>query len=190
MSTNNATLQLGIPAGSLQEATSDLFRARGLQHLVPLPELFPRHRRPRDRVHADPRPGDGPVRGGRHPRRGPHGLRLDHRDRGRRLRGRRAAVLEGEPPPGPLGALRAQRLTGPDRQGPARETHRHRGRRAHQELPRQARRRGQGGVQLGRHRGETAQAGRRHRRGHRNRQFAPRQQPPASSTSSCRAPRG
>ena len=40
----------------------------------------------------------------------------------------------------------------------------------------QARRRGQGGIQLGRHRGQAAQAGRRHRRSHRDRQFAPGQQ--------------
>ena len=39
-----------------------------------------------------------------------------------------------------------------------------------------ARRHGQGGVQLGRHGGEAAGAGRRHRRSHRDRLFAARQQ--------------
>ena len=57
-----------------------------------------------------------------------------------------------------------------------RQDHRHRTGRHHQALPRVARRHGQGGIQLGRHRSEAAGAGRRHRRSDRDRLLAARQQ--------------
>ena len=79
--------------------------------------------------------------------------------------------------PGPLGALRAGEFADPERQGPARQADRHGSRRPDDPLPAAARRDGQGRVQLGRHRGQAAQAGRRDCRGHRDRQFAAGQQP-------------
>ena len=62
------------------------------------------------------------------------------------------------------------------------QDHRHRTGRDHQALSRLARRHGQGGVQLGRDRSEAAGAGRRHRRGDRDRLLAARQQAARSST--------
>ena len=62
------------------------------------------------------------------------------------------------------------------------QDHRHRAGGHHQALPGRQRRQGQGGVQLGRHRSEAAGAGRRHRRSHRDRLLAARQQAAASST--------
>ena len=50
---------------------------RRLQDHHQQPLLLPRHRRSRNRVHAHPRPGDGPLRRRRHPRRRPHRPRLD-----------------------------------------------------------------------------------------------------------------
>ena len=70
-------LKLGIPKGSLENATIDLFRRAGLQHHYQQPLLLPGHRRSGDRVHADPRAGDGALRRGRHPRRGAHRPGLD-----------------------------------------------------------------------------------------------------------------
>src|SRR5665648_131546 len=49
--------------------------------------VLPRHRRPRYRVHAAARPGDGALRGGRRPRLRPHRLRLGRRERGHRAHG-------------------------------------------------------------------------------------------------------
>ena len=62
-------------------------------------------------------------------------------------------------------------------QGSGGQADRHRGGRPDDALSGQARRDGQGRVQLGRHRGQAAQAGRRHRRSHRDRQLAAGQQP-------------
>ena len=52
---------------------------RRFQHHHQLPLVFPGHRRPRDRMHADPRAGDGALRGRRHPRCRPHRPRLGGR---------------------------------------------------------------------------------------------------------------
>ena len=62
-------LRLGIPKGSLQDATVQLFAPRRLQHLRQLAVVLPDHRRSRDRVHADPRAGDGALRRRRRARR-------------------------------------------------------------------------------------------------------------------------
>ena len=68
-------LKLGIPKGSLQDATIQLFRARRLQHLRQLALVLPVDRRSGDRVHADPRAGDGALRLRRRARRRPHRAR-------------------------------------------------------------------------------------------------------------------
>ena len=69
-------LKLGIPKGSLENATIDLFRRAGLQHHHQQPFLFPGDRRSGNRVHADPRAGDGALCGGRHSGRGADRARL------------------------------------------------------------------------------------------------------------------
>ena len=120
-------LKLGIPAGSLQEATAELFRRAGYKITFSSRSYYPSDRRRGDRVPADPRPGDGPLRRGRRAGRGPDRLRLDHGERLRRARGGRVGVLEGQPPAGPLGAVRAGGLADPERQGPAGQADRHRG---------------------------------------------------------------
>lgn len=56
---NSKVLKLGIPAGSLQEATAAAVSACGVQHQVSIAELLPDDRRPRNRVHVDPRSRDG-----------------------------------------------------------------------------------------------------------------------------------
>ena len=89
----------------------------------------------------------------------------------------RAGLQQGQQAAGALGAGRAQRLADPERQGPARQAHRHRGRQPDAALAGPARRRGPRRVQLGRHRGQAAAPGRRHRRGDRDRQLAAGQQP-------------
>ena len=113
---------------------------RRLQDHVQLAQLLSHDRRRRDRVHADPRAGDGPLCRGRRARRGTHRPRLDHGERRRRARGRRAGVLQGQPPAGALGAVRARELAVPDRQGSARQADRHRGGRPDPALPGPARR--------------------------------------------------
>ena len=77
-------LKLGIPKGSLENATIDLFRRAGFNITTSSRSYFPAHRRSRDRMHADPRAGDGALRGRRHSRRGPHRPRLDRGERSRR----------------------------------------------------------------------------------------------------------
>ena len=72
--------------------------------------VLPGHRRPRDRVHAAARPGDGALRGGRRPRLRPHGLRLGRRERGHGAHGVRPRVRQAELRQGALGAGRARRL--------------------------------------------------------------------------------
>ena len=74
-------LQLGIPKGSPAGRHRAAVRARRLQHLRQLALVFPGHRRSGDRVHADPRAGDGALRRGRRPRCRPHRAGLDRRAR-------------------------------------------------------------------------------------------------------------
>ena len=52
-------LKLGIPAGSLQEATGELFRKAGYKITFSPRSYYPGHRRSGNPVHADPRAGDG-----------------------------------------------------------------------------------------------------------------------------------
>ena len=57
-------------------------RARRVQHLREPALVLPEHRRPRHRVHADPRAGDGALRRRRRPRRRADRARLGRRARG------------------------------------------------------------------------------------------------------------
>ena len=77
-------LKLGIPKGSLQDATDPAVRARRLQHLRQLALVLPDDRRSRDRVHADSRAGDGALRLRRRARRRADRPGLDRRARARR----------------------------------------------------------------------------------------------------------
>ncbi len=55
-------VRVGIPKGSLQEATLALFAQCRTENPHQLAFLFCLDRRPGNRVHADPRAGDGPLR--------------------------------------------------------------------------------------------------------------------------------
>ena len=73
-------LRLGLPKGSLQETTQKLFGLAGFKLRISSALVLSRDRRSRDRVHPDPRAGDGALRRAGHPRRGHHGRRLDDRE--------------------------------------------------------------------------------------------------------------
>ena len=83
----------GLAAGRHGRAV----RPRRLQRLRQLALLFPDHRRSRDRVHADPRPGDGALRRRRRPRRRADRPGLDRRALG-------AAVRRSSPENAPVSA--------------------------------------------------------------------------------------
>ena len=72
-------LKLGIPKGSLQDATIALFERAGWHIYASGRSYFPYHRRHRDRVHARPRAGDGALRRARRARRRPDRQRLGAR---------------------------------------------------------------------------------------------------------------
>ena len=106
-------LKLGIPKGSLQDATVQLFARAGFNIYVSSRSYFPVDRRSRDRMHADPRAGDGALRLGRRARRRADRPGLDRRARGRRRQDRRADqhrrsdLRETELRQGEMGARRA-----------------------------------------------------------------------------------
>ena len=108
-------LKLGIPKGSLENATIDLFRRAGFNITTSSRSYFPGHRRSRNRVHADPRAGDGALRRGRHPRRRPHRPRLGGGERRRRRHRRRPDLRQAELRQSALGAGRAGSLAVPER---------------------------------------------------------------------------
>ena len=74
-------LKLGIPKGSLQDATIQLFARAGFNIYVNSRSYFPTIDDPDDRVHVDSRAGDGAVRLRRRPRRRPHGPGLDRENK-------------------------------------------------------------------------------------------------------------
>ncbi len=76
-------LKLGLPAGSLQEATAELFRKAGYKITFASRSYYPAIDDPGNPLHADPRAGDGPLRPGRFAR-----LRADRPRLGRRERRR------------------------------------------------------------------------------------------------------
>ena len=63
-------LKLGIPKGSLQDATVELFAQGRLAHFRELAQLLSGHRRSGNRMHDGARAGNGAVRGKRRARRG------------------------------------------------------------------------------------------------------------------------
>ena len=83
-------LKLGIPKGSLQDATVQLFARAGFNIYVSSRSYFPSIDDPGHRVHADPRAGNGALRLGRRARRRPDRPGLDCRARARRRPDRRA----------------------------------------------------------------------------------------------------
>ena len=178
-------LRLGIPKGSLQDATIQLFQRAG--YIVPrrLAIVLSVDRRSRDRVHADSRAGNGALRRRRRARCRPHRPGLDRRARDRSSRtgaagaDLRSRLLEAEFRQGRAGCWRRRKTR---RSSPLRTSN---GKRIATELVRvtkhyfttkraQRRRR----VLVGRHRSEAAGAGRRDRRGDRDRLDTARQ--PAS----------
>ena len=171
-------LQLGIPKGSLEAATIELFRRSGWK-IRPARSYFPEHGRSGAALPAGARAGDGPLRRERHARRRHHRARLGPGVRRARRGGAGAGLLEDQPPADPLGPRRRP-ATRPCR---SRKTcavpRRHRAGRLHAALVRRAGHRRPHRVLLGRHRGQGRRGpGRRHRRGHRDRLHHPRARPP------------
>ena len=169
-------LKLGLPKGSLQDATDSALRAGRVQHLRQHALLFPVHRRSRDRVHADPRAGDDALRVRGRARRRTDRPGLGGRAQVRPARAHvrdepgRPGLLEAELRQGQVGAGRAGRLAIHQAHGLRRRRDRDRAGAGDQALLRQPGREGEArGVLVGRHRGEAAGAGRRDRRGHRDR---------------------
>ena len=74
-------LKLGIPKGSLENATIDLFRRAGFNITTSSRSYFPAIDDPGNRMHADPRAGNGALRGRRHSGCRPHRPRLGGRER-------------------------------------------------------------------------------------------------------------
>jgi ATP phosphoribosyltransferase len=167
-------LKLGIPKGSLENATIDLFRRAGIQS-PPAAGRISRHRRSGNRVHADPRAGNGALRGRRHSRRRPHRPRL-----GGRKRRQVVAVADLIYAKQSFGKVRWV-LAVPEA-SPSSRVKDLEGKIIATELVETTkrylaqRRDGESGVQLGRDGSEAAGAGRRHRGSHRNRLVAARQQ--------------
>ena len=100
---------------------------------------------------------------------------IGHPEQAPLVRGRGSRLRQAELRQGPLGAGGARGLAVQDRRGPARQAHRHRAGARDEGLFRPAGRDRRRRVLVGRHRGQAAGAGRRHRRGHRDRLDAARQ---------------
>ena len=169
-------LKLGIPKGSLENATIDLFRRAGFNITTSSRSYFP--------AIDDPEIECMLIRAQEMARYVEDGILdagLTGRDwiaeeRGRCRRRRRPHLRQAELRQSALGAGRARGLALPHRARPRRQDHRHRTGRHHQTLPRLPRRQSQGGIQLGRHRSQAARPRRRHRRSHRDRLHPARQQ--------------
>ena len=170
------------PEGLAAGRDGSAVRARRLQHLRQLAIVLSRHRRSRDRMHADPRAGDGALRLGRRARRGADRPGLDRGARARRRHDRRARGAS------PTSSTRSRASARSDGCSPRRRTRRSSRRRisgARRSPPSSCASRAptssvsgvkvERRVLLGRHRGQAAGARRRHRRSDRNRLDAARQ---------------
>ncbi len=166
-----------LPAGRDGAA----LRPRRLHALRQLAVVLPDRGRPRDRMHADSRAGNGAVRLRRRARRRAHrpgldcGARARRRHDGRPDEHRGPHLREAELRQGAMGPRGAGRLGHAFRRRHGRQDHRHRAGARHARLFRAPRREGQRRIFLGRHRSEAAGAGRRDRRSDRNRLDAARQ---------------
>ena len=116
-------LKLGIPKGSLQDATIALFERAGWNIYANGRSYFPSDRRCRDRVHADPRAGDGALRGARRARRRADRHRLGCGKRAGRGERRQPDLRQAEPAEGALGARRAGGLAFQKRGRSGRQDH-------------------------------------------------------------------
>ena len=113
---------------------------RRLQHHHQLAFLFSRHRRSRNRMHDDPRAGNGALRRRRRAGRRTHRPRLDRRERSQGARRRRSDLRQAELRQSALGAGGARSVAVPEREGSGRQDHRHRIGRHHRALSREERR--------------------------------------------------
>ena len=179
-------LRLGIPKGSLQDATIQLFARAGFNIYVSPRSYFPSIDDPEiecmliraqemARYVSDGVLDAGPDRPGLD-----RGARAGRRQDGRPDERRRPHLREAELRQGALGARRAGRLAVQVGARSRRPHDRHRAGPRDAQLLRAAARQGEGRVLVGRHRGEAARARRRDRRGDRNRLDAARE-PPADS---------
>ena len=169
-------LKLGIPKGSLENATVDLFRRAGFNITTSSRSYFP--------AIDDPEIECMLIRAQEMARYVEDGI-LDAGLTGRDWveeseaqveTDRRSGLRQAELRQSALGAGRAGGVALPEREGSGRQDHRHRARADDQAVSGVARRHGEGRVQLGRDGSEAAGAGRRHRRGDRDRLVAARQQ--------------
>ena len=106
-------LKLGIPAGSLQEATAELFRKAGYKITFASRSYYPAIDDPE--IHCTLIRAQEMARyvAGRLARLRPDRLRLDPGERRQGGRAGRAGLQQGEPPAGALGAGGAERLADP-----------------------------------------------------------------------------
>ena len=171
-------LKLGIPKGSLENATIDLFRRAGFNITTSSRSYFPAIDDPEIEcmlIRAQEMARyveDGILDAGLTGRDWVEENEAERRNRRRsRSTPSRASAKSAGCSPSRVFALSHCA-------GSRRQNHRHRTGRHHQALSREQRRQGQGGIQLGRNRSQAARAGRCHRRGHRDRLLAARQQAP------------
>ena len=171
------TLKLGLPAGSLQEATGDLFRKAGYKITFASRSYYPQIDDPEidcTLIRAQEMPRyveDGSFDCGLTG----HDWVLENDAKVVEL----AELVFSKVSRRPVKWVLAVPNDSPVQigQGPARQADRHRGREPDAPLAGRARRRGPRRVFLGRDRGQAAEAGRRHRRGDRDGQFAQGEQP-------------
>ena len=175
-------VQLGIPSGSLQDTTIELFRRAGWSISVSSRNYVPDIDDDHVRCKLVRAPGNLALRRGRQPRRRHHRARLDARERFGRARGCGPGVLQGQLPADPVGAGGARRLTGAVRRGPGGGQDRHGAREFLKAVLQQPRHQCLRRVFVGRHGAEGRRGtGRRHRRSHGNRDHHSRARGCASS---------
>ncbi len=97
-------LKLGLPKGSLQDATLQLFARAGWRITVSSRSYFPDDRRSGNQLHAGARAGDGALRGNGRARRRHYRARLGAGNRRGRARDGGTALRQAEPGAGALGA--------------------------------------------------------------------------------------
>ena len=169
-------LKLGIPKGSLENATVDLFRRAGFQITISSRSYFPgiddseiecmliRAQEMARYVE------DGVLDAGL------TGRDWVEENEAKVVDRRRPHLRQAKLRQSALGPGRARGVALSVREGSGRQDHRHRTRLGHQALPGGQRRHSQSRIQLGRDRSQAAGAGRRDRRSHRNRLLAASQQ--------------